>query len=41
MKYILNQEMHHQKKTFQQEYHLLLERFEIPFEEKYLFDFIE
>lgn len=41
VKYILNQEKHHQKKTFKQEYHPLLEKFEIPFEEKYLFDFIE
>jgi len=41
VKYILTQEKHHQKKTFKQEYHQLLEKFEIPFEEKYLFDFIE
>ena len=41
VKYILNQERHHQKKTFKQEYHQILEKFEIPFEEKYLFDFIE
>ncbi len=40
-KYILNQEIHHQKKTFKQEYHQLLQKFEIPFEEKYLFDFFE
>ena len=41
VKYILNQEKHHQKKSFRQEYHQFLEKFEIPFEEKYLFDFIE
>jgi putative transposase len=41
VKYILNQEKHHQKKTFRQEYHHFLEKFEIPFEKKYLFDFIE
>ena len=41
VKYVLNQEKHHQKKTFRQEYHQLLEKFKIPFEEKYLFDFIE
>jgi REP element-mobilizing transposase RayT len=41
IKYILNQEKHHQKKTFRQEYHELLEKFEIPFEERFLFDFIE
>ena len=39
--YVLNQETHHQKKTFRQEYHELLEKFEIPYEERYLFDFIE
>jgi putative transposase len=41
IKYVLNQEKHHQKKTFRHEYHELLEKFEIPFEEKYLFEFIE
>ncbi len=41
IKYVLNQEKHHQRKTFRQEYHELLEKFEIPFEEKFLFDFIE
>ncbi len=41
VKYILNQEKHHQKKTFKQEYFQFLKKFEIPFEEKYLFDFIE
>ena len=41
VRYIQNQEIHHQRKTFRQEYHQLLEKFEIPFEEKYLFDFIE
>ena len=41
VKYILNQEKHHQKKSFRQEYHQFLEKFEIPYEEKYLFDFIE
>ena len=41
VKYIFNQEKHHQKKTFRQEYHELLEKFEIPFEERFLFDFIE
>ncbi len=41
VKYILNQEKHHQKKTFKQEYHQLLDKFEIPYEEKYSFDFVE
>ncbi|MDB5157635.1 MAG: Transposase like protein [Mucilaginibacter sp.] len=41
IKYVLNQEAHHQKKTFRQEYLDLLEKFEISFEERFLFDFIE
>ena len=40
-KYILNQEEHHRKKTFKAEYTGFLKKFEIPFEEKYLFDWIE
>ena len=39
-KYILNQEAHHKKKTFKQEYHEFLEKFAVPFEEQYLFDWI-
>lgn len=39
--YILNQEQHHQKKTFKEEYSSLLRTFEIPFKEQYLFDWIE
>ncbi len=41
VKYVLNQEKHHQRSSFRQEYLALLERFEISFEEKYLFDFVE
>ncbi len=36
--YILNQETHHQKQTFKTEYLGLLSTFEIPFDEKYLFE---
>jgi REP element-mobilizing transposase RayT len=39
--YILNQEKHHQKRTFREEYHELLEKFEISFEDNYLFDFFD
>ncbi len=39
--YILNQEKHHQKKTFQQEYLEFLQKFEIAYDEKFLFDWIE
>jgi len=40
-KYIANQETHHKKQTFREEYVELLKRFEIKFDEKYLFDFFE
>ena len=36
--YILNQEEHHKKKTFRQEYIELLKKFEIECNEKYLFE---
>ncbi len=40
-KYIANQEEHHQKKTFKDEYLEFLKQFEIAYDEKYLFDFVE
>ena len=39
--YILNQERHHKKKTFREEYIQFLKKFEIEFDEKFLFDFID
>lgn len=39
--YILHQPVHHHKKTFKEEYLEILEKFEIPYEEKYLFEWIE
>lgn len=39
--YVLNQEAHHSRKSFKDEYLELLEEFEIPFDKKYLFDWIE
>ena len=41
VKYILNQEEHHKKKTFKEEYLDFLEKFEIEYDEKYLFEWIE
>ncbi len=41
VKYVRNQEIHHQLKSFKQEYHDFLKNFDIPFEERYLFNFIE
>jgi putative transposase len=36
VKYIKNQEAHHKKKSFKEEYLEFLERFAIPFDEKYI-----
>jgi putative transposase len=41
IKYILNQEEHHKKQTFKEEYIDFLHKFEIEFNEKYLFEWIE
>lgn len=40
-KYIEMQELHHAKRTFKEEYLDLLRKFEIEFEEKYVFEFFE
>jgi len=37
--YILNQPVHHKKKTFKEEYIEFLNAFEIEYDEKYLFEF--
>lgn len=41
IRYIQNQEQHHVKKTFKEEYFDLLKKFEVEFDEKYLFAWIE
>lgn len=41
VKYIQNQEEHHAQQSFRNEYLNLLKKFEVEFEEKYLFDFLE
>jgi len=41
IKYVMNQEKHHEKKTFRQEYLELLNRFEVKYNEKYLFEFFD
>ena len=38
--YILNQEEHHKKKTFKEEYLDFLQKFEIEYDERYLFDWM-
>jgi REP element-mobilizing transposase RayT len=39
--YILNQEEHHRKSTFKEEYLGLLQKFEIDYDDRYLFDWLE
>jgi len=39
--YILNQEEHHKKKTFKEEYLDFLQKFEVEHDEKYLFEWME
>jgi len=39
VKYIRNQPEHHRKKTFREEYMNFLQKFEIEYDAKYLFDF--
>jgi len=41
IKYIQNQESHHRKKTFKEEYLSLLKAFNVEHDEKYLFKWIE
>ena len=40
-KYVMNQKEHHRKKTFRNEYLQFLQKFEVPYEEKYLFEFYD
>lgn len=39
--YILNQELHHRKKTFKEEYIEFLHKFQVEYDEKHLFEWIE
>jgi putative transposase len=39
VRYIQRQEEHHRQRSFQQEYLLMLQKFEIEYKDKYLFDF--
>jgi len=39
--YINNQEEHHRKRTFKEEYHALLDKFNIPYKDEYLFKWIQ
>ncbi len=37
-KYITNQEEHHKKQTFKEEYLEFLDKFEVPFDDRYIFE---
>ena len=41
VKYIDNQEEHHKRRTFKEEYIEFLKKFEIEYDERYLFEFYE
>ncbi|MBK9731316.1 MAG: IS200/IS605 family transposase [Chitinophagaceae bacterium] len=38
IKYITNQKAHHSKKTFQDEYRAMLKRYEVEYDERYVWD---
>ena len=40
IRYVENQEIHHRKTNFKEEYLTFLQKYEIDFDEKYLFDFM-
>jgi hypothetical protein len=40
-KYISNQKEHHRRKTFKEEFKEFLEKFEVSYDEKYLFEWYE
>jgi len=37
-KYIANQEEHHKKRTFKEEYIEFLDKFKVPYDERYIFE---
>lgn len=39
--YVMNQKHHHKTKTFREEYLEMLRKFEIPYDERYIFNFID
>ncbi len=41
VKYILNQPEHHKKRTFREEYLNFLEKFNVEYDRRYIFDFRE
>lgn len=41
VKYVMNQKEHHRKVTFREEYFDFLEKFEVDFDKRYLFEFFD
>jgi len=41
VRYIENQEAHHSRKSFKEEYHAMLEKFAIEYNDKYLFKWLD
>jgi len=41
IKYIMNQEKHHRRRTFREEYFDLLEKFQMEFDDHYVFEFYD
>jgi REP element-mobilizing transposase RayT len=41
VKYVLNQAEHHKKQSFREEYLLLLDKFDVDYNEKYVFEWYE
>ena len=41
IKYVMNQTLHHQKRSFKKEYLQLLESYDIEFKDEYLFEFLD
>ncbi len=39
--YVLNQPVHHQKRTFRQEYTTFLQKFKVDYDEKYMFNWLD
>ena len=39
--YIANQQNHHRSETFREEYLKFLQKFDVPFDERYVFEFFD
>ncbi len=41
IQYIMNQDQHHQKRSFKEEYLEILKKYDVKYQDEYLFDFFE